>query len=376
MRGIKMKHIQKKQLYIRQSPLMDLLFDTSSVFFDIETTGFSPAHSTVYLIGCARRDEETVTVDQFFAESPSDEKEVISSFLELLADCKTLISYNGIGFDIPFLKAKCDTYHLAEHFKDIQYLDIFKSVSSIKFLLKLSNYKQKTLEDFLGLSREDKYSGGDLINVYHEYCSSYSKEKEEVLLLHNYEDVVGMMDLLPVFSYIEIFQGQYSISETKIGSYKAIDGTTAKEMLITLHNDYPVPKRVSFQYKDFYFISNADISTLRIPVYSGELHFFYPNYKDYYYLPQEDMAVHKSVASFVDKGYRENARASNCYVRKAGEFLPQYDTIMSPVFKKEYKDKVTYFEITDDFCTSDVMLRRYVSHILQLMLTTSPGKNR
>jgi hypothetical protein len=369
--GELMKHIHKEQLYIRQSQLLELLFDSSSVFFDIETTGFSPAHSIVYLIGCVRRDEENVYIDQFFAESPSDEEEVLSSFLELLSDCQTLISYNGIGFDIPFLKAKCDTYHLRERFKDISYLDIFKSVSSIKFLLKLSNYKQKTLEDFMGLSREDKYSGGDLINVYHEYCSSHSKEQEDLLLLHNYEDVLGMMDLLPVFSYIEIFQGQYSISETKLESYKAIDGTESKELLITLCNDYPVPKRVSFQYKDFYFISNAEISTLRIPVYRGELHFFYPNYKDYYYLPQEDMAIHKSVASFVDKEYRENAHAFNCYSRKTGEFLPQYDAIMSPVFKKEYKDKVSYFEITEDFYTSDVMLRRYVTHILKLMLTSS-----
>jgi hypothetical protein len=180
-----------------------------------------------------------------------------------------------------------------------------------------------------------------------------------------------MMDLLPVFSYVEIFQGQYSISETRISSFKDIDGTKQKELIITLCNDYPVPKRVSYQYKDFYFISNADISTLRIPIYRGELHFFYPNYKDYYYLPQEDMAIHKSVASFVDKEYRENAHAFNCYTRKTGEFLPQYDAIMSPIFKKEYKDKVSYFEITEDFYTSDVMLRRYVNHILQLMLNSS-----
>jgi hypothetical protein len=83
------------------------------------------------------------------------------------------------------------------------------------------------------------------------------------------------------------------------------------------------------------------------------------------------MAVHKSVAAFVDKGYRENARAFNCYTRKTGEFLPQYDAIMSPSFKKEYKDKMSYFEITEDFLTSDVMLRRYVAHVLQLMVSSS-----
>jgi hypothetical protein len=191
-----MKHIHKEQLFIRKSQLLELLFDTSSIFFDIETTGFSPAHSSIYLIGCARRIGESVQIDQFFAETPADEKEVVSSFLDILKDCRTIISYNGIGFDIPFLKAKCDSYKLKEQFKDFNYLDIFKSVSKLKFLLKLPNYKQKTLESFLGLSREDRYSGGDLINVYQEYCKSPDPQKEELLLLHNYEDVLGMMDLL------------------------------------------------------------------------------------------------------------------------------------------------------------------------------------
>ena len=82
------------------------------------------------------------------------------------------------------------------------------------------------------------------------------------------------------------------------------------------------------------------------------------------------MAVHKSVASYVDKDFRENARAANCYTRKSGAFLPQSSSVMQPEFRKEYKDKFSYFELTDDFCGSDVMLRRYVDHILKYMFTT------
>ena len=130
-----MKHIHKEQLYIRKSQLQDQLFDADAVFFDIETTGFSPAHSIIYLIGCARHIDEKVHIDQFFAETPSDEREVIISFLEILKSYSTLISFNGVGFDVPFLKAKCDTYQMEEPFKALNYLDIFKSVSELKFLL-------------------------------------------------------------------------------------------------------------------------------------------------------------------------------------------------------------------------------------------------
>ncbi len=366
-RGKNMKHIHKEELYFSQNRFSDRLLEPDAIFFDIETTGFSPAHASVYLIGCARRIDDRMHIDQFFAEKPCEEKEIISAFLVLLAPCRTIISFNGVGFDIPFLKAKCDMLQLPEHFKEFEYLDIFKSVSELKFLLKLPNYKQKTIEGFLDLSRDDRYSGGELINVYHAYADAPDPQKEELLLLHNYEDVVGMTSLLPVLSYLEVFHGQYSVKETKLGSYQAIDGTRGQEFLITLENDFAVPKRVSYQLHEFYLVMKDTKTTIRIPVFSGELHYFHSNYKEYYYLPQEDMAVHKSVASFVDKGYRENARASNCYTRKTGIFLPQYTTVMNPEFRKGYKDKISYFELSQDFCGSDVMLRRYVEHILKLM---------
>ena len=360
-----MKHICQEQLYIKQYNLTNELFGDDCIFFDIETTGFSPSNSSIYLIGCLRKQGESLIVDQFFAENKEDEKAVLCHFIDLLSSYKTILSFNGIGFDIPFIKAKCDSYGIEEHLKDFQYIDIFKLISNIKFLLKLPNYKQKTLETFLDIHRDDKFSGGELINVYDDYVKTASAEAEELLLLHNFEDVTGMLDVIPVLSYLNILKGAFSIKGTEICPFIAYDGTEGHEMIITLENDYIVPKRVSYQFKDYYFTINKDTTKIRIPLFEGELKYFYENYKDYFYLPAEDMAVHKSVATFVDKEYRERARASNCYTRKTGIFLPQYSTIMNPTFKSDYKDKVSYFELTPDFSSSDVMLRRYVMHIFE-----------
>lgn len=366
-----MKHTHKEELYIKKDALSERLFDEHAIFFDIETTGFSPASSSIYMIGCARRIDTQIHIDQFFAETPSEEKTILAAFLELLESYGTIISFNGIGFDIPFLKAKCGQYKLSEHFGDFEYLDIFKSVSRLKFLLKLPNYKQKTLEAFLKLPRDDAASGGELINVYHEYVKNPTEEGRRLLHLHNYEDVLGMTELLPILSYIEIFNGSFSILSTRVDKYHGYDGKSGEELIITMQNDYPVPRRISHKLGDFYLMISPARTSIRVPVYSGELRYFYPNHKDYYYLPEEDMAIHKSVASFVDKKYRENARANNCYNRKSGNFLPQYTSIMQPEFRREYKDKITYFELTDDFCSSDVMLRRYVDHVLKHMITSS-----
>ena len=134
------------------------------------------------MIGCARRSGKYICCDQFFAEKPEEEKLVLSAFLEILKQYDTIISFNGIGFDVPYLKAKCDAFDLPEDFKDYSYLDIFKSVSEIKFLLKLPNYKQKTIEGFLGIAREDEQTGGELINVYRDYVKHPEEEKSRLLV--------------------------------------------------------------------------------------------------------------------------------------------------------------------------------------------------
>lgn len=377
-----MKHIQKIQQFINSNNLTNSLFREDCIFFDIETTGFSAKISSIYLIGCSYKKGSNIIIEQFFAESPTDEKEILLHFIELLNNYKTIFSFNGLGFDLPFIKAKCNAYKIFEmpdpiqyiedsiptfdFFNKFQYIDIFKEVNNIKCLLKLPNYKQKTIEQFLDIKRDDKYTGGELIRVYEEYVKTHDANAEELLLLHNYEDVVGMLDLLPILSYCEIRKGAYTIKDVETTTYTNYDGETALEMIITLQNKYTVPKRVSYQAKDFYILMNDDITKIRVPVFEGELKFFYPNYKDYYYLPIEDMAIHKSVASFVDKEYRQKAKACNCYTRKTSKFLPQFDIIINPTFKKEYKDKGAYFELTEDFFNTVDKLQLYIEHIFSL----------
>ena len=92
--------------------------------------------------------------------------------------------------------------------------------------------------------------------------------------------------------------------------------------------------------------------------------YFYSNYKDYYYLPAEDQALHKSVAQFVDKTHRVQATAANCYTRKPGQYLMQWDSVFTPVFKKEYGDKKLYFELTDKLKQSRAAMSLYAVHVL------------
>lgn len=362
-----MQHLQKKLPFNCQNSTTATIFTDDSLFFDIETTGFSPNTSSLYLIGCMRKRDNELIIDQFFAENKSEEPKLLTSFLALLDEHTTLLSFNGEGFDLPYIKAKYSIYSIEETLDSLHSIDIYKCVGALKYLLKLPNYKQKTIENFLGIQREDLYSGGELIAVYEDYIRTHSEEGSKLLLLHNFEDVTGMLELLPILSYYYTFTGSYHIQHAELTPFITYDGEEKKELVLTLLNTHSVPNRVSCQYKNFYVTMHKEITKIRIELFEGELKYFYENYKDYFYLPAEDTAMHKSVAEFVDKAYRERAKASNCYTRKTGQFLPQYSTVMQPVFKQTYKDKFTYFELTEEFLTSEEKLCSYIAHIFQNM---------
>lgn len=360
-----MKNTHNEELYIRQDNLSDKLFDKSSIFFDIETTGFSPASSFTYMIGCAYRKDKNICIDQFFAETPDEEPLILIEFTKLLKNYNTIISFNGIGFDIPFLKAKCAKYDIHENFSGYNFIDIFKSITPLKPLLKLENYKQKTIEKFLQINRDDIYSGGDLINIYFDYVKKPDHESLSCLMLHNYEDVLGMTELLPVLSYLKLADKKYTILGSKLSDYKTYDRKNEEEFFITLANDYVVPQPLSIRDDSFCLSISREKTIIRTKVINDSLKYFYPDYKNYYYLPAEDMAIHKSVATYVDRDHKEKCKASNCYVKKEGRFIIQHENIMQPMFKTDIKDKYSFFQLTNDFCSSDEMLLRYADHVIR-----------
>lgn len=333
------------------------------IFFDIETTGFSPEKSSLYLIGCLYyRNNKQYTI-QWFAEHPLDEADVITAFLEFIKNYKALIHYNGNGFDIPYLIRKCAYYNISFDFRELESIDIYKLILPFKKLFKTENIKQKTMEKFIGVKRSDKYSGGELINVYTEYTKHPNEEMKELLLLHNSDDIQGMVNLLPLLNYRVLTDKAYTLDSFEITSddYK-------KELFITLKSSRNIPVRVSNGFDSYYFTAYGDTIKICVKVYTQELKYFYPDYQNYYYLPKEDYAVHKSVSFYVDKNFRTKAKAANCYSRKTGLFLPQYEEIFSPYFKIDYYDKVTYFECTDEFRNSPEQILKYCNHIFNKIL--------
>ena len=110
---------------------------------------------------------------------------------------------------------------------------------------------------------------------------------------------------------------------------------------------------------------------LRLPVYDGVLKHFYPDYKNYSYLPAEDTAIHKSVAVYVDKSQRMPATAATCYTKKEGQFLPCFSVPDElPLFRENHKDRQCFL-LAEDLLNSDTSVQKeYLSELLRALVKT------
>ncbi len=372
-----------------QYPL-DTKYDLDkTVFFDIETTGFAAESTYLYLIGCICHREDSFHMLQWFSEDIREESQILSLFFEFLKDYEVLVHYNGSGFDIPYLQKKKELYQLPYSFEALTSIDLYKSIAPIRKLFRLPNFKQKSIEAFLQVDRKDTTDGGDLIPVYQGYlgkrkieklrntrtgspASNSSKESAvpsgaddllHMLLLHNEDDLKGLVQILPILYYSDLFHTSFHILQA---------GVSGDRLSIRMELPFRLPAQISFGTELCYFSAHEKSALLTVQVYEGELKFFYDNYKDYYYLPEEDTAVHKSLALFVDKEYRRKAKPSDCYTRKQGVFAPLYDPILSPAFKQSFQDRLSFIEVHTDFLLREKNLELYINHILRHMLTGKP----
>ncbi|NLL77970.1 MAG: ribonuclease H-like domain-containing protein [Clostridiales bacterium] len=348
-------------------PLEEIAPLEKILFIDIETTGFTAKSSSLYLIGAAYYENGKWCIKQWFANTYEEEADILSAFFQYAENYTHLIHFNGNNFDIPYLLQKCRLYGLSYNFDYFTGIDIYRRISAYKGFLKLTNCKLKTIEQYLGIAREDTYDGGELISVYHSYVKNPTDYGLQVLALHNADDMKGMLRILPILAYYDLFHLPVTPRKVQANYYHDINGKQHQEILMQLTLPSPLPQPVSGNSNGCYFRGVGCEGNLRIPLYEEEMKYFYSNYKSYYYLPEEDASIHKSVASFVDKEHRVQATPATCYTRKLSSYLPQWDIVFEPFFKRDYKDKETFFELTEEIKKERQFFSKYATHILNMI---------
>ena len=392
------------------------------LFFDIETTGLSARNAGLYLIGvltytaatsiaeesntASSSDEAQIsavpsahraasapesaghwTLLQYFCEDVADEPAVLQAFFELLRTKKILISYNGDGFDIPFLRHMLEQYGLPYSFDTVESFDLFKKFRPLKHLLGLPNLKLKSCERFLGIDREDRFTGGELIEVYFEWQKTKAPALLDTLLLHNVEDIANLPNLLPLLRYRSLPHSDFRLRAHE----RLQDGVTPLVHLsftflspmppsahASVENDireatddrrqhWPVltlPKPMDLRGDFWALHAEGSAVELYVQLFEGERKLFFADFEHYYYLPAEDQVIHQSLAEFVDRSARKKACARNCYQRVSGCFLPECSEVYTPALRAEYRDKLRYAQYSDTLFDDEAKAIAYLKSFL------------
>ena len=391
------------------------------LFFDIETTGLAARSAGLYLIGVLTYTDKNWMLLQYFCEDVSDEPAVLQAFFELLRTKKILISYNGDGFDIPFLRHMVEQYGLRAprphhstvlhdradcpatdgsaiddtrplySFDTVESFDLFKKFRPLKHLLGLPDLKLKSCERFLGIDREDRFTGGELIEVYFEWQKTKAPALLDTLLLHNAEDIANLPNLLPLLRYRSLPHSDFQLRAHE----RLQDGATplvhlsftllspmspsahapaengTREVTDDRRQHWPaltLPRPVDLRGDFWALHAEGRAVELYVQLFEGERKLFFADFEHYYYLPAEDQVIHQSLAEFVDRSARKKACARNCYQRVSGCFLPECSEVYTPALRAEYRDKLRYAQYSDTLFDDEAKAVTYLKSFLEAAL--------
>ena len=358
-------------LEVLLSPVFGNVSLEDALLYDIETTGLNPKASQLYLLGILLFHKENSEFIQYFAESVLDEEEILEQFFQLCKTKKVLISFNGEGFDNRFVESMAKSYGKLPLHLNLKQLDLFKLIRKRKKFYGLESASLKSCERFLGIYREDRCSGGELISVYREYLQDKGSEKKNMLLLHNREDIQNLPALFSFLAYENIFQGNVRFKRAELLAWDEMkeknynhqnenslqikdleleerqNSRTSEKLCLKFSLPSSIPVPLTLTPKNFLLEIKETSLCLTVPLYQGELCYFFKDYKDYEFIPSEDRVIHKSLAAIYPKEMREKAKASTAYQKMKTSFLPIFQE-KEKVFKKTYQDKQCFIPFKEN----------------------------
>lgn len=251
--------IYKNEIKIEKD--LNKYFDSENIcFIDIETLGFSRKYHRIYLVGLVyfSKEKNSWIIEQIFANSPDKEKILLKTLNDRLKSFDLLVTYNGDSFDLPFIRDRYSKYRIENNIMDMNSFDIYREIRKYGKYLNLKNMKLKTVEEYLGIFREDEFTGGDCIQLYLEYVDTGDEKLKDFVLMHNYEDLYYLTDILDILDHInnkisfEINNILFKIEDIKINSTSMNIVVKSSKKLNLIY------------YKDSYSIKSLDDSHIKI----------------------------------------------------------------------------------------------------------------
>lgn len=163
-----------------------------SIYLDIETSGLSAQTSNIVSITFLVKESKESVMYQAFSVDEKEEEEALIILAQNALKKSNIITYNGNSFDLNYLNKKFKLYNIKFDIKNLNSIDLYKDIQILKNKIDTENMKLKTVEKYFDISRNDTLSGKDVITLYNAYMLHKKDEHRDLILLHNYEDVLNL----------------------------------------------------------------------------------------------------------------------------------------------------------------------------------------
>lgn len=162
------------------------------VFFDTETTGLN--NEPLFLVGMLCHDAGGAYIRQLLARDYAEEAAVLGEARRLLAQAEVIVSYNGITFDVPYLRNRL-LYHRMGKLELPEHLDLLP-VARRKLGRSLGNCRLQTLERHLcGRERCNDIGGAQIPQAYHDFVAEGDAGQLRRIIEHNSFDVITLAEI-------------------------------------------------------------------------------------------------------------------------------------------------------------------------------------
>ena len=256
----------------------------SACVLDVETTGRYYRTTRITKLSVLSYHENEWVDTVYTADCEEDEYEILQRFGNDLTE--TVLTYNGQAFDLPYLRRKLCAYSLADPLPGRTYCDLMIRYRGLARFLSLPGRHLDDFAAFLG-------------------CGGKS-ETEKTLRLLSLE------------SYFSMLRGGYRIREV---SRRPGPGSGGELLIFSLDLRQPVPREVIYRDDPYRIQCSGSSAVLSVSFSDGRVKRFYPDYENYEYLPIEDYAVHKSLASAIPSSRREKASRSTSFQYLSADLL-------------------------------------------------------
>ncbi|MDO5689238.1 MAG: ribonuclease H-like domain-containing protein [Tissierellia bacterium] len=189
--------IENKQLIVVNN------LQPNDIVLDIETTGlYANRHQITVLSFIRAIDDASYQLEQYLAESVSEEREILIYLQDILMEDARLITYNGVRFDLPFINTRAHHHRLAG-VEAMSHLDLYLYLRTFGKLVNRPSMGQKALEIEMGIQRPFEMDGADAVEAYQRFKDYKDRQSADLLLEYNSYDVVYLEQLLSLHRDIE-----------------------------------------------------------------------------------------------------------------------------------------------------------------------------